>query len=170
MAKGNFYTNVIRKAPRYHLPNRNYSLELLEPEFRARIKKFKQFAESQGHKIVVDETYRSHARQVHLFKDLKVASKEVGLRSFGLQADFQLYINGVYDPASYAYKAFADLAKAAGVLFGLHWVHGVSSENGLYRVDSLQGVPDFRRDELFTGTWYPPQGYNVYADLRAHGR
>ena len=165
---GTFYTNVIRKDPRYRLPNLNKDLGLLEPNFRARVLKFKEFAEHQGHVVQILETYRSPARQAALFKKGATQLKTVGTHGYGLAVDFALYINGKYDPNGRDYMCFAALAKQAGVVSGIDWGQ-VYKPNGFHDYDHIQGVPVFRQADLFAGKWYPGETYDVAADLRAHG-
>ena len=164
----NWYTDVIRKDPRFRLPNLNKDLGLLEPAFRARVLKFKEFAEHQGHVVTVLETYRSPARQAALFKKGAMQLKNVGVHGYGLAVDFALYINGKYDPNGHDYLFFAALAKQAGVVSGIDW--GDPSKSHSFKdYDHIQGVPVFRQADLFAGRWYPAANYDVLADLRAHG-
>jgi hypothetical protein len=165
---GNFYTDVIRKDPRFRLPNLNKDLGLLEPAFRSRVLKFKEFAEHQGHVVTILETYRSPARQAALFKKGATQLKNVGVHGYGGAVDFALYINGKYDPNGHDYLCFAAIAKQAGVVSGIDW--GDPSKRHTFQdFDHIQFCPVFLQADLFAQKWYPPENYDLMADLRAHG-
>ena len=165
---GNFYEDVIKKDPRFLSPAICKDLNLLEPEFRAKVLKFQQFAKDKGHIIEVVETYRSPARQRQLFAEGFTQLKNVGVHGYGLAIDFSLYINGVYDPKGVDYTCFVSLAKEAGVLSGVDW--GTPCQHhSFHDYDHLQGVPVFRQNQLFAGVWYPGPGYDPWDDQKAHG-
>ena len=63
---GNFYTDVIKKDPRFNGPDVNVvvcDMNLLEPGFRASVVQMQAMAKAAGHELKVAETYRSQARQ-----------------------------------------------------------------------------------------------------------
>lgn len=164
----NFYVDVIKKDPRFKSTAVIKDLDLLEPGFRAKVAKFKQFAEHQGHVIDVLETYRSPARQLQLFKKGATQLKNVGVHGYGGAVDFALYINGKYDPNGHDYLCFAAIAKQAGVLSGIDW--GEPNKPHSFRdFDHIQFCPVFRQADLFAGKWYPPENYDLLADLKARG-
>lgn len=167
MPTGNFYTNVIKKDPRFNSTAICKDLALLAPEFRARVEKFKAFAEAQGHVVEIIETYRSPARQRHLFAQKLTQLKNVGVHGYGLAIDFALFIKGKYDPKGQDYLCFVALAKQAGVISGVDW--GAPGAHHTFQdFDHLQGVPVFRQAALFAGAWYPPAGYDLIADNAKH--
>lgn len=163
----NFYTGVIQKDPRFHSTDVCKDMALLEPGFRAKVEKFKALAEAAGHKIFVLETYRSPARQAQLFAQKKTQLRNVGTHGYGLAIDFALFVNGKYDPNGQDYACFVPIARKVGVISGVDW--GVPGVPHSFRdFDHLQGVPVARQAALFAGQWYPPAGYDPYADLAAN--
>lgn len=165
---GTFYTDVIQKDPRFHSTNVCADLALLEPGFRARITAFIALAKSLGHDVEILETYRSPARQQELYEKHLTELRQVGVHGFGLAADLKVLVNGVYDPKGQDYLYFKDLALKDDVISGINW--GEPCEHHSFEdFDHLQGVPIFRQDALFAGTWYPLNPYDPWADEKAHG-
>ena len=163
-----FYTDVIQKDPRFHSTECIRDLELLEPGMRAAVAKFDAIAKTLGHELVVTETYRSPARQLELYQKKLTELKMVGVHGYGLAVDMMILVNGSkLDPNGDDYNFYATLGRQVGLISGRDWGH--EHPHGWQDSDHLQRIPIFRQTSLFSGEWYPPENYDPYVDMKAHG-
>jgi hypothetical protein len=166
----NFYSDVITKDQRFREPNVNVvisDLRLLEPGTRASVVHMLEIAKAAGHQLKIAETFRSQARQHHLFATGKTKLSKVGCHGYGVAADLELFVNGRYDPNG-AHYAFMHAMAIKGLLVsGQGW--GTAMEpHSFTDWDHVQRCPLFRQNDLFAGRWYPPVVYDPYADELAH--
>jgi hypothetical protein len=171
---GNFYTDVILKSGYAKNPNEVCKdIAMLEPGFRARVQSFITDAGSAGKKLVVLETYRSQARQAHLYAQGRTAPgrivtslAKVGVHGYGLACDLGL-MDPKYDPTGEHYAFFQALCAKHRMISGIDW--GTPHQrHSFHDWDHVQGVPVFRQNDLFAGRWYPPQGYDPIQDQIDH--
>ena len=159
----NFYKDVIQKDPRFKSTQTIKDISLLEPGFRAKVAKMIVLAHEAGHEIRVGETYRSQARQIQVFNAGASKLRKVGVHGYGLACDLQMIVNGAYDPNGEHYMFFQKLCATVGLISGIDW--GTPNAPHSFRdYDHVQGVPVFRQNALFAGTWYPDDTYNPYTD------
>lgn len=162
-----FYTNVIRRDPRYGSTAVIKDLALLEPGTRAAVQAMITEAASLGHELRVGETYRSQQRQHMLYEQKLTQLSNVGVHGFGLAADLQLFVKGKYDPDGQHYEFFQALAQKHKLISGIGW--GTPKAHHTFTDwDHLQRVPVFRQNALFAGTWYPDADFDPYADMISH--
>lgn len=158
-----FFTDVIKKSPKYLSISQVRDINLLEPGFRAKVLAFIADAKVLGHDLFVAETYRSNERQMHLFKQHLTKLRHVGVHHFGLAVDLGMNVEGRYDPRGEDYSFFVALAKKHKMVSGIDW--GTPNAHHSFRDwDHLQGVPVRRQSALFSGEWYPSADYDPYQD------
>ena len=163
-----FFTDVIKKDARYKTLNTVKDMNLLEPVFKKKVLAFLDEAKSLGHDLRVAETFRSQARQVHLFHQGFTQLKTVGVHNYGLAADFNLFIDGKYEEDGEKYAFFQTLAKKHKLISGIDW-GTPRQKHSFHDWDHLQGVPVFRQGGLFRGEWYPSgDDYDPWADQLAN--
>jgi hypothetical protein len=159
----NFYTDVILKSPYTRTPNAVCKdLAMLEPNFRARVTGFITDAGKAGHKLIVLETYRSQQRQALLFAQHKTQLKNVGVHGYGLACDLGL-MDPKYDPVGEHYAFFQALCVKYKMISGIDW-GTPKARHTFHDWDHVQGVPVFRQNALFNGTWYPGPNYDPIQD------
>lgn len=162
-----FYTDVIRKDPRFNSTDVCKDVALLEPGFRAKVQAMLDQAHKDGHDLRIAETFRSQARQAHLYDQGFTQLKKVGVHNFGLACDFNLFINGKYEDDGQNYSFLRDYEKKfkiiSGFLWGSPWAKHTFTD-----ADHVQGIPVFRQAELFAGTFYPTANYDPIADTLSH--
>lgn len=171
---GNFYQDVIVRSLWFAEAHKVCKdPALLEPGFRAKVEGFVVEAAVAGHKLLFAETYRSQARQQQLYAQGRTAPglivtrlQKVGVHGYGLAVDFGLFDTGKYDPKGEHYQFLADLCKEHRLISGINW-----GTPGKHTPDwgHVQGVPLFRQEALFAGTWYPGPGYDPVQDEIDHG-
>lgn len=160
---GNFFTDVIRKDPRFNSTECINDLALLEPGTRAAVQALIAEAASNGHDLRVTETYRSEARQQKLFAEHATELRKVGVHNYGLAADFALYIKGEYQTNAGPYEFLATLAPKHKLISGINW--GTPHiKHGFQDTDHVQRIPVARQEVLFNNEWYPPSLYDPYED------
>ena len=166
----NFYTEVIQKDSRYNSPNTGIpvcDLNLLEPGTRAAVNQLIALARSAGHDVKVGETYRSQARQHALWVAGKTQLSHVGMHGYGLAVDLQVLVGGEYDPNGSHYAFLHALSVRCKMISGQGW-GTAKAPHSFVDADHVQRVPVFRQDQVFAGTWYPPEDYDPWADMLAH--
>jgi len=162
-----FYTDVIKKDPRFSSVNICRDMALLEPSFRAKVQSLVAQASKDGHDIIIAETFRSQARQAHLFEQGYTQLKNVGVHNYGLACDFNLFIDGVYQSDGAKYKFLHDYEKKFRIISGQLW--GTPWQKHTFTDwDHIQGIPVFRQGSLFNGSWYPDNNYDPIADTITH--
>jgi hypothetical protein len=162
-----FYTDVLRKDPRFGTLQVVNDLALLQPGFRAKVEALIADASSQGVTLHVLETYRSQARQHYLFTKGATKLSHVGCHGYGVAVDLGLMTPHGVDPNGSHYEALRLLCTKHKAIWGGDW--GLPAEAHSFRdYDHCQGVPLFRQNEMFAGSWYPADDYDPWADMRAH--
>jgi len=161
-----FYDAVLRGSKAFRSPATCKDVAMLEPGTRAAVAALMADAKAQGHDLRLLETYRSQIRQSSLFADGKTQLRVVGCHGYGVAADFGVFINGKYQEKNTPYVFLRTLARKYGLISGLDWGHAgpLSWDSG-----HVQRVPVWRQQALFSGSWYPPEVYDPYADSAAHG-
>lgn len=164
---GNFYSDVIRNSSAFRSDAVCKDMALLEPGTRAAVLALLADAKQSGHDLRLLETYRSQTRQSALFVKHATQLRTVGCHGYGVAVDFGVFIDGKYAENNTPYVFLREMARAHGMISGQDWGH---AKTGNF-VDSghVQRVPVWRQNELFAGTWYPPEAYDPYADSLAHG-
>lgn len=164
---GNFYTDTIKKDPRFSSINSCNDMGLLEPNFRLKIQKIIEDAHNNGHDLRVMETFRSQARQVYLYKQGFTQLKTVGVHNYGLACDFGLFTDGKYEEDGQKYTFLRDYEKKyqviSGQLWGTPW-----QKHSFFDAGHLQDIPVFRQGSLFNGSWYPDDKYDPIKDTLVH--
>ncbi len=154
----NFYQDVIMKDPRFHSAEICKDMMLLEPVTRAAVEAIMAEAKSTlDIDLRVTETYRSPARQQHLFATGATQLKECGTHSYGLATDFFKLVNG---KAEYGgdWNFLRDLANKHGLLSGVDWGHP-ERKHTFRDLCHVQRVNVTDQTKLFAGTWYPDDAY-----------
>lgn len=158
----NFYTDVIRKDPRFNTSKRVADLNLLEPVTRAAVQAILADAKAQGHEVMVFETYRSQDRQEDLYDQGVTQLQTVGVHHYGLACDIVKVVDG--EPNwNGSFDFLLQLARKHGMISGIDWgrpdiSHSFIDECHVQRVR----VSDQRA--LFDGEWYPDEEYNPYGN------
>ena len=155
----NFFTDVIQADPRYASTERINDLALLEPVTRNAVQAIISAAETQGHKLVVTETFRSQARQATLFAKGATQIRKVGVHGYGLAADLVLIgPDGAADWTGADYTILKDLAEAQGMIWGGDWGNSTIA-HGFRDLDHVQRINVSDQAALFSGSWYPDDDY-----------
>jgi hypothetical protein len=163
-----FYTAVVKPDPRFHSINICRDVDLLEPGMRAAVAGVIADAHAAGHDLRIAETFRSAARQVHLFEQGFSQLRNVGVHNYGLACDFNLFVDGVYESDGEKYTFLVDLAKAHGLISGIDW-GSPHLKHSFRDWDHVQRVPVQMQGQLFRGAWYPGEDYSPYPYLEQHG-
>jgi hypothetical protein len=157
---GNFYTDVIKKDPRFNGSRRVDDLALLEPVTRGVVLQIVADAAKQGIKLMVYETYRSQARQTELFERKATKLKTVGVHHYGLACDLVKDVGG--EPSWKGDFGFlGKLARKHKLIWGGDWGKP-DVKPSFYDGVHVQRCTVARQNSLFTGTWYPDESYNPY--------
>jgi len=162
-----FYTDVIKKSPWFNSTNVCKDINMLEPGFRAKVQDVLDQAHHDGYDLRVAETFRSQARQAHLFELGYTQLKKVGTHNFGLAVDVSLFIGGKYEDDGSNYAFLHGYEKKFKVISGQQWGTPWATHT-FTDWPHLQGIPVFRQSELFAGTFYPDANYDPIADTLAH--
>lgn len=163
-----FYDTVIRNSKAFRSDAVCKDVSLLEPGTRAAIAAMLADAKAQDIDLRVLETYRSQTRQSALFMRHATQLRVVGCHGYGVAADFGVFINNVYQGDNKPYVFLRNMARKHGLISGQDWGH--SKEGGFVDSGHIQTVPVWRQNQLFGGSWYPPEkGYDPYEDSRVHG-
>lgn len=162
-----FYGTVIRNSKAFRSDAVCKDMALLEPGTRAAVLALVADAKAQNIDIRVLETYRSQTRQSALFMRRATQLRTVGCHGYGVACDFGVFVNGVYQGSAKPYMALRQLARKHGLVSGIDWGHRVTG--GFVDSGHVQRVPVWRQNEMFAGTWYPPEnGYDPYVDSAAN--
>jgi len=162
-----FYTDVIKKDPRFTTNRVVNDVNLLEPGFRKKVQQVLAQAKLDGHDLRIAETFRSQQRQAYLFTQHFTQLKKVGVHNYGLACDFNLFIDGKYEEDGSKYLFLVDYGKKFGFVSGYDW--GTPNQKHTFHdYDHIQGVPVFRQGELFSGAWYPGDNYDIASDMKSH--
>ena len=162
-----FYTDFIKKDPRFNSTNICRDVALLEPGFRAKVQALLDKAHADGHDIRIAEAFRSQARQAQLFEQGYTQLKKVGVHNYGLACDFNLFVNGKYETDGQEYSFLLGYGKELKFISGIDW--GTPwQKHTFHDWDHIQNVPVFRQTALFSGSWYPDSNYNPIQDTIAH--
>ncbi len=164
----NFYNTVIRNSKAFGSDNRYGGMDLLEPGTRKAVTDMVAEAEENGHDLRVLETYRSQTRQGKLFMQHFTQLRVVGCHGYGVACDFGVFENGKYMEDNKPYVFLDALARKHGMVSGQTWGHN-KPNHGFVDSGHVQRVPIFRQNALFNGMWYPPEIYDPYEDMKAHG-
>ena len=161
---GNFYTDVIRKDPRFNSTHTINDMALLEPGTRASAEAIIAEAKAMGHDLRVGETYRSQARQHMLYQQGATQLNKVGCHGYGVAVDLQLFVDGEYQTDGNKYTFLVDLCKKHKMVSGVDW--GTPNQHHSFRdYDHIQKVPVSRQNQLFSGKWYPSPDYDPWDEL-----
>ena len=152
-----FYTDVIQQDPRFHSIDLCKDMELLEPITRAAVEAIIVDAASMGITLHVTETYRSPARQQHLYNTHVTQLQQVGCHGYGVAADFCKIVDG---KASWDgdWSFLRDLANKHGLLSGFDWGHP-EMRHSFRDQDHVQRVNVTDQQKMFSGQWYPDDDY-----------
>lgn len=156
-----FYTDVIKKDPRFNSTSIINDVNLLEPFTRNAVAAIIADAKLLGHDMVAFETYRSQARQTQLFNQQKTQLKTVGVHGFGLAGDIVKVVHGEPNWDG-DFTFLVALAKKHGLISGNDWGKPLL-HHSFIDPDHVQRVSVADQNKLFAGTWYPDDNYNPYA-------
>ena len=158
---GNFYTDVIKKDPRFRTTKLVNDMALLEPVTRKLVQEIIADAAKDGIKLMAYETYRSKARQEKLFAQGATKLKTVGVHHYGLACDLVKDIGG--EPSWKGdFKFLGKLAKKHKMIWGGDWGKpGVKPR--FYDGVHVQRCTIARQKSLFSGKWYPDEDYDPTA-------
>lgn len=157
---GTFYSDVIQKSAVFSASERCFDTAMLEPNTRRRVEAILDQAKAQGIECMVWETYRSAQRQEFLFAEGTTKLKRVGVHHFGLAADIVKRVNGA--PSWLGDFSFLKkLAYANGLVSGQDWGQP-NARHTFIDADHVQAIAVADQDRLFSGAWYPADGYDPY--------
>jgi hypothetical protein len=155
---GNFYTDVIKKDPRFKSTKPIGDMKLLEPVTRQKVQQIIDDAAALGIKLMVYETYRSQERQELLYQQKATQLETVGVHHYGLACDLVKDVGG-HPSWKGDFKFIQKLAKKNGFIWGGDWGKpGVKPK--LYDPGHVQRCTVARQKALFNGTWYPDDDYD----------
>ena len=157
-----FYTDVIKKDPRFKTTKIVSDVKLLEPVTRQLVQSIIDDAKAHGLELMVFETYRSQARQTQLFNQGATKLKTVGVHHYGLACDLVKSVGG--KPSWKGdFSLLGELAHAYGLIWGGDW--GTPNVHHTF-IDEVhvQRCSIKRQGSLFRGEWYPDASYNPYND------
>lgn len=159
----NFFKDVIMKDSRLNSVACISDPNLLEPITRQLVSDIIAAAKAQGINLMIFETYRSQARQKHLFDTGKSKLEKVGVHHYGLACDIVLDVHG--NPSWDSDFAFlGKLVHTHKMIWGGDW--GTPNQHHSFiDADHVQRCRIKRQDALFAGTWYPDDAYNPYTDV-----
>lgn len=162
-----FYNTVLRNSPSFRSDAICRDPALLEPGTRKAVMALMVSAKAEGVDIRLLETYRSQTRQSALYVKKATQLRTVGCHGYGVAADFGIFVDGKYATSSEPYMLLRHLARDHGLISGLDWGKAgpISWDAG-----HVQRVPVWRQSALLSGSWYPPENYDPYADSEANGR
>jgi hypothetical protein len=158
---GNFFTDVIQTDARFNTTLQIRDLALLEPATRAAAQAIIADAFAMGIDLMVTETFRSAERQKMLFDQRLTQIRTVGTHFFGLALDFCKVVNREVSWAG-DWAFLRDLAEKHGLISGLDW--GLPAiRHTFVDPDHVQRVSVADQQQLFAGTFYPPNEYQPLA-------
>lgn len=155
---GNFYTDVIQKDARFNSPQPCRDTALLEPVTRAAVAAIIAEAAQSGIKLIVTETFRSQALQLH-DEAIGASQVKVGVHHYGLGCDFaRIEGGGKCDWSTADWQFLGPLAAKHGMTWGGDWGDPKKlHEPGFHDWDHIQRVAVEQQTALFAGTWYPEE-------------
>jgi hypothetical protein len=158
---GSFYTDVIKKDPRFKSLDPVHDMALLEPITRNLVEGIIADAAKDGIKLMAYETFRSQSRQSRLFAQKATKLKDVGVHHYGLACDLVKDIAG--EPSWKGdFKFLGKLAKKYKLIWGGDW-GTPGAKHTFYDGVHVQRCTVPRQKSLFAGTWYPDDDYDPYA-------
>jgi hypothetical protein len=157
-----FYTDVIKKSPKFNSRQRVATLMMLEPVTRKRVRAIIADAKENGLKLMVFETYRSKQRQKELFDNGATLLRTVGVHHYGLACDLVRDVNG--EPSwKGSFSLLGTLAHQHGLIWGGDWGNPNIHHSFIDSVH-VQRCTIERQADLFRGKFYPGVAYNPYTD------
>jgi hypothetical protein len=159
---GDFYTDTVKKNPKFSSRKRVADLALLEPVTRKLVRAIIADAKEHGVELMVFETYRSTQRQTDLFNSGATQLKNVGVHHYGLACDLVRDVNG--EPSWKGdFSLVGRLAHHHRLIWGGDWgspnIHHTFIDPG-----HVQRCTIPRQANLFRGSFYPDATYNPYKD------
>lgn len=152
---GTFYTETIRKDPRFHSNELCKDEALLEPNLRRKVEAMKSDAAGNGHRLVVIETFRAQGRQEMLFNEGKTELEHVGCHGYGVACDLAFLNEDGSVNWSADWSVLGELAKNHSLVWGGTW--------HFQDKDHVQNCAVSDQPMLFDGTFYPDSVYNALA-------
>jgi hypothetical protein len=163
---GNFFLDVISKAPHFNSPNRVADMDLLEPATRAAVQAIIADAAALGIPLMAFETYRSPQRQTLLFEQGATQLRTVGVHQYGLACDLVRVVGG--EPSWKGDFTFlARLANTHRLIWGGDWGRP-DLPHSFKDLVHVQNCSLLKQPALFRGDWYPDSAYNPYEDAQQH--
>ena len=157
---GNFFSDVIMQDARFNSTSRCADLALLEPVTRAAVLAIIADAKTDGHNLMVFETYRSQDRQGQLYDQGVTQLQTVGVHHYGLACDIVKVVNGEPNWDG-DFSFLGEYARAHGLVWGGDW--GQPDKPHSFRdYDHVQRCSIADQRSLFNGSWYPEQDYDPY--------
>ena len=157
---GNFYTDVIKKDPRFHSTKRINDPALLEPVTRAAVQAVIADAAARGIKLMIFETFRSQERQVTLFEQGATQLRTVGVHNYGLACDLVKDING--EPSWKGDFSFLGvIAPHHRLVWGGDWGRP-DLPHSFRDNDHVQRCSVAMQAQLFRGEFYPDANYDPF--------
>src|SRR5215831_13454236 len=157
---GNFFTDVIKKDPRFHSTNRISDIALLEPVTRAAVQAVIADAAARGIKLMIFETFRSQERQMTLFEQGATQLRTVGVHNYGLACDLVKDING--EPSWKGDFSFLGvIAPHHRLVWGGDWGRP-DLPHSFRDNDHVQRCSVAMQSQLFSGVWYPDADYDPF--------
>jgi hypothetical protein len=157
---GNFYTDVIKKDPRFHSTKRINDPALLEPVTRAAVQAVIADAAARGIKLMIFETFRSQERQMTLFEQGATQLRTVGVHNYGLACDLVKDING--EPSWKGDFSFLGvIAPHHRLVWGGDWGRP-DLPHSFRDNDHVQRCSVAMQAQLFRGEFYPDANYDPF--------
>jgi hypothetical protein len=158
---GNFYTDVIKTDRRFKTTSPVKDMALLEPVTRRLVEQIIADAAKEGIKLVPFETFRSRQRQLKLYAQKATKLKTVGVHHYGLACDLVKDVGG--QPSWKGdFKFLGKLAKKHKLIWGGDWGKP-DVKPSFYDGVHVQRCTVARQKSLFSGKWYPDDGYDPTA-------
>lgn len=162
----NFYNTVVRNSRYFGSDAVCKDMAMLEPGTRAAVLAMIADAKAEDIDLRVLETYRSQTRQSALFMKHFTQLRTVGCHGYGVACDFGVFEKGIYQENNKPYVFLDALARKHGLVSGQTWGHSYPNR-GFVDSGHVQRVPIFRQNAMFGGSFYPPENYDPYADMKA---
>ena len=156
---GNFYTDVIQKDPRYTSSEICSDPALLHPVMLQKIQGIIADMAAEGVSLMIFETFRSEARQLHLFNQGVTQLKNVGVHAYGLACDLTLKDRAGNPSWDSDFKFYQALALKYKLIWGGDWGNP-TIKHSFIDSDHLQWCSIAHQESLFDGTWYPSDQYD----------
>ncbi len=158
---GNFKTEVLDQDPRSSSTGQIRDTAMLAPDLRRKVEAVIADAAAGGHRLIVLETYRSPARQEQMFAQGKSRLRQAGCHGFGLACDLGFLNEDGEVNWSADYSVLGGLARAHNLVWGGDW--GEPEKPHSFRdPDHVQLCSMKDEGQLFSGSWYPEEGYDPF--------